>query len=588
MRDLRRALADALGRPVAELRAVPGGDLNEAFAARLDDGDRVFVKTRAGAAPGEFATEADGLRWLADAGALRVAEVVAVGEDWLALHWIDRGRLDAAGEEELGRGLAALHRAGAPACGGPRPLRIGPLELPNDPADDWPSFYAERRLLPLADRAGLGAVVGRLCARLDALVGPAEPPARLHGDLWSGNVLAGADGRPWLIDPAAYGGHREVDLAMLALFGAPSRRTLAAYDEAWPRADGHEERLALYQLFPLLVHAVLVGGGYAGGGRGRGPSVSRPTSVSAERAGRPRYRARMPDRAPGSALLRRRDWLPPPRAGEVALVTGASSGIGAELARALGRRGHAVVLVARRGERLSDLARELADSGAGAWPMPCDLSEPDARERLVEEIGDRGWTVSVLCNNAGFGLPGHVAVVPGADHLRLLRLNVEATVDLCRRFVPGMAARGRGAVLNVCSLSSFVPWPAMATYGASKAAALSFTEALHTELRPAGVAVTAVCPGFVRTDFIEVAGLTEAAATAPSWIYETPRDVAEHGIRALQRNRRVAVHSLMYRSGAVALRVLPNGVTMTVLDRWSPFRRDGAVARGRSVPLREA
>ena len=262
--DLRRALAAALGRGVGPLRAVPGGDLNDAFAARLDDGEQVFVKTRAGAVPGEFATEAEGLRWLADARALRVAEVLAVGEDWLALRWIDRGRLDAAGEEELGRGLAALHRAGAPAFGGPRPLRLGPLELPNDPAGDWPSFYAQRRLLPLAGRAGLGPVVDRLCARLDDLAGPAEPPARLHGDLWSGNVLAGADGRPWLIDPAAYGGHREIDLAMLALFGAPSRRTLDAYDDVWPRADGHEERVALYQLFPLLVHAVLFGGGYAG------------------------------------------------------------------------------------------------------------------------------------------------------------------------------------------------------------------------------------------------------------------------------------------------------------------------------------
>jgi fructosamine-3-kinase len=256
------ALRDALGREVQALRRVGGGDLNDAYAATLAGGEEVFVKTRAGAAPGEFATEAEGLRWLAEPGALCVAEVLAVGDDWLALRWIDRGRLDAAGEEELGRGLAALHRAGAPAFGGVRPLRLGPLELPNDPTEDWPSFYAERRLRPLAARAGLEDVVARVCDRIDALAGPPEPPSRLHGDLWSGNVLAGADGRPWLIDPAAYGGHREIDLAMLALFGRPSPRTLAAYDEVWPRADGHEERLALHQLFPLLVHAVLFGGGY--------------------------------------------------------------------------------------------------------------------------------------------------------------------------------------------------------------------------------------------------------------------------------------------------------------------------------------
>jgi fructosamine-3-kinase len=256
-------LRSALGRDVASLRPVAGGDLNDAYEARLDGGEQVFVKTRAGAAPGEFATEAEGLRWLTEAGAVRVAEVLAVGEDWLALRWIDRGRLDAAGEEELGRGLAELHRAGAPAFGGPRPLRLGPLELPNEPAADWPSFYTERRLAPLAGRAGLGDIVGRVCARIDAIAGPPEPASRLHGDLWSGNVLAGTDGRPWLIDPAPYGGHREVDLAMLALFGTPSPRTLRAYDEVWPRADGHDERLALYQLFPLLVHAVLFGGGYA-------------------------------------------------------------------------------------------------------------------------------------------------------------------------------------------------------------------------------------------------------------------------------------------------------------------------------------
>jgi fructosamine-3-kinase len=260
----RRALAAALGREVVELRPVGGGDLNDAYAARLADGSEAFVKTRDGAAPGEFAGEAEGLRWLADAGALRVAEVLAVGDDWLALRWIERGRLDAAGEEELGRGLAALHRAGAPSFGGPRSLRLGPLELPNDPSDDWPSFYASRRLAPLGARAGLAEVIERVCARIDAIAGPPEPPSRLHGDLWSGNVLAGADGRPWLIDPAAYGGHREVDLAMLTLFGTPSARTLAAYDEVWPRADGHEERVPLYQLFPLLVHAVLFGGGYAG------------------------------------------------------------------------------------------------------------------------------------------------------------------------------------------------------------------------------------------------------------------------------------------------------------------------------------
>jgi fructosamine-3-kinase len=147
---------------------------------------------------------------------------------------------------------------------------LGPLALPNAPRDDWPAFYAESRLLPLArmaaDRGALDAdgvrAVEAVAGRIGELAGPPEPVARLHGDLWSGNVHAGADGRPYLIDPAAYGGHREIDLAMLSLFGAPARTLYDNYDEVWPRAEGQQERVALYQLLPLLVHAVLFGGGY--------------------------------------------------------------------------------------------------------------------------------------------------------------------------------------------------------------------------------------------------------------------------------------------------------------------------------------
>ena len=145
-------------------------------------------------------------------------------------------------------------------------MRIGPLWLPNDPAPDWPTFYAERRLLPLLPKARLSAAgnraVERVCGRIDDLAGPPEPPARLHGDLWSGNVLWDRQGRAWLIDPAAYGGHREVDLAMLQLFGAPGPHFFVAYEERNPLAPGHEDRVPLYQLFPLLVHAALFGGGY--------------------------------------------------------------------------------------------------------------------------------------------------------------------------------------------------------------------------------------------------------------------------------------------------------------------------------------
>ena len=257
------------GRRVASARRVGGGDINDAYAVELDGGGRAFVKTRADVAPGEYAAEAAGLGWLADGGA-RVPEVLEATGAVLALAWLDEDRLHAAGEEELGRMLATVHRSGAPAPGatadGAATLRIGPLELPSAPADDWPAFYAASRLLPLLPRAGLSGAgrraVESVGERIGELAGPAEPAARLHGDLWSGNVLA-SGGRPYLIDPAAYGGHREVDLAMLRLFGAPSERTLAAYEEVWPLADGHAERVALWQLFPLLVHAVLFGGAYA-------------------------------------------------------------------------------------------------------------------------------------------------------------------------------------------------------------------------------------------------------------------------------------------------------------------------------------
>ena len=194
---------------------------------------------------------------------------------WYGAVLVDRGRLTPAGVEELGQGLARTHAAGAPCfgdfrAGGGAETRFGSLGLPNDPAEDWPTFYAERRLRPLArlarDRRALAPAgveaIERVCERLPELAGPAEPPARLHGDLWGGNVMADAGGHPWLIDPSAYGGHREIDLAMLRLFGAPSTRIFDAYEEVAPLAGGWQERVGLYQLLPLLVHALLFGGSY--------------------------------------------------------------------------------------------------------------------------------------------------------------------------------------------------------------------------------------------------------------------------------------------------------------------------------------
>lgn len=258
---------------VREAERVGGGDINEAFRVVLADGREAFVKTRADVSPGEYTAEAEGLAWLAEPGALRTPRVLEVAEDYLALEWIEPGALSAAGAEELGRGLAETHAAGAPSFGFAGSSGYGWLRVSNQPSADWASFYAERRLAPMtqigAERGVLSAsavaALERVCERLPALVGPAERPARLHGDLWGGNVMADHEGRPWLIDPAAYGGHREVDLAMLRVFGTPGgERTLAAYNEHSPLAEGWQERVELYQLAPLLVHALLFGGSYVG------------------------------------------------------------------------------------------------------------------------------------------------------------------------------------------------------------------------------------------------------------------------------------------------------------------------------------
>ncbi|MEV6152878.1 fructosamine kinase family protein [Nonomuraea sp. NPDC052129] len=228
----------------------------------LADGRVVFAKT--GAVSPVFTSEAEGLLWLGEV--IAVPEVVEVFRDRLVLSWVDTAAPTAAAAERFGRDLARLHRAGAPAFGAPWPGFIADLPMDNSPADDWPAFYATRRVLPFVRQARLPArdvaLIERAVSRFGEVAGPPEPPARIHGDLWSGNVLW-SDGRAVLIDPAAHGGHRETDLAMLALFGAPYLdRILGAYQEETPLADGWRERVPLHQLHPLLVHVVLFGGTY--------------------------------------------------------------------------------------------------------------------------------------------------------------------------------------------------------------------------------------------------------------------------------------------------------------------------------------
>jgi fructosamine-3-kinase len=268
-----RAAAALLGAEVLDVRPLGG----PAHHVRLADGREAVLKSGPNAR-----AEAAGLRWLRAADTVPTPEVLGVSavsevtgaQEWLAIEWVPPGSAGPGAAVALGRGLADLHAAGAPAFGAPPPdgpvdAWIGRAPMRNVTGADWAEWYAQQRVLPYlrtaVDQGALSAeqarVVERACARATA---PAEPPARVHGDLWSGNVHWAADGRAWLIDPAAHGGHRETDLAMLHLFGCPRLdRVLAGYQEVAPLAAGWAARIGLHQLFPLAVHTVLFGGGYA-------------------------------------------------------------------------------------------------------------------------------------------------------------------------------------------------------------------------------------------------------------------------------------------------------------------------------------
>lgn len=273
---MNNEVADAIQRETGarpeEWTSVTGGDVSNAFKVVLDDHRIVFVKTHAAPPEGFFTTEASGLSWLREPGALPVPEVLAVADDpaHLVLEWIEEGDRHGADEEAFGRSLAALHRAGAPCFGREDRRTTGSRGLPNDPCDTWAEFYGSQRLEPLArlarDTGALDAssvrAIDRIAARLDDLGGDTDPPARLHGDLWGGNRVVDVEGTSWLIDPAAHGGHREFDLAMMRLFGGFGEGAFAAYADAAPLAEGWNDRVPLHQLAPLIVHAVNFGGGY--------------------------------------------------------------------------------------------------------------------------------------------------------------------------------------------------------------------------------------------------------------------------------------------------------------------------------------
>jgi len=276
-RSLDEAVAAALGEPVERSVRLSGGDTASAFRIELASGRRVFAKTHASPPPGFFTREAADLAWLAGPGVVSVPEVLAASDGGdgepphLVLSWVDEGRAVAGTEEAFGRSLAQLHAAEPDGFGRADRRTTGSRGLPNEPCPTWAEFYATQRLAPLAriarDEQALAPAVVDALERLDAdrlvaVGGPLEPPARLHGDLWAGNRLVDRAGESWLIDPAAHGGHREFDLAMMRLFGGFGAGCFAAYHEVWPLAEGWRDRIALHQVAPLVVHAIKFGGSY--------------------------------------------------------------------------------------------------------------------------------------------------------------------------------------------------------------------------------------------------------------------------------------------------------------------------------------
>ncbi len=267
--------------------------------------------------------------------------------------------------------------------------------------------------------------------------------------------------------------------------------------------------------------------------------------------------------------------LPSPASESTALITGASSGIGTELARALARRGHGVALVARRTDRLEAVASELVSRhGIRAETFGCDLSVTSERDRLVGAVRGRGLSVEILCNNAGFGTAGRFVKLNREREVSMVRLNCEAVVDFCGRYAPEMVSRGRGAILNVASTAAFQPLPGQSAYAASKAMVLSFTEGLHQELVRSGVAVTALCPGPVRTEFAAVAGIDGIDDATPDFVWTTPDKVAEAAIRGMEANDRVVIPGAINSIGAVAGRLTPRQLWLALADRFYPVGRE--------------
>lgn len=269
--------------------------------------------------------------------------------------------------------------------------------------------------------------------------------------------------------------------------------------------------------------------------------------------------------------------LPTPTPGGTAVVTGASSGIGADIARELAARGHGVTLVARREDRLRELAAELTDSGVRVEVTACDVADADARARLFDEVAARGLTVDILVNNAGIGAMGAVAKSTVADEIAQVRVNVEAVIDLSTRAVQQMVPRGRGAILNVGSTAGFIPFPGQSGYAATKAFVKVYTEGLRAELTGTGVTVAALHPGPVRTGFLEAAGM--AANTLdesfPKFMFMPSREVAKIGVDALDHDRGEVIAGVQNVISTRVMQAIPRTLLLKLLVSQHPaLRRD--------------
>jgi uncharacterized protein len=262
--------------------------------------------------------------------------------------------------------------------------------------------------------------------------------------------------------------------------------------------------------------------------------------------------------------------LPPPSKDSTALVTGASSGIGADIARELAKRGHGVTLVARREDRLRTLADELSATGVRAEVIACDVTDDDALRRMIETIAERGLKVEVLVNNAGYGSGGLFHELDAGSEVAMVKVNCVALTALCAEYVPQMVERGRGAVLNVGSTAGEQPLPRQATYSATKAFVNTFSDALYADMKGTGVTVTSLRPGPVTSEFGDVAGIGEELFSAPKFTIKTPEETAAAAVEGLEKGKRTVAPGVPAKVATIAGRVTPRSVLIPLLRRNYP------------------